>query len=240
MSAPAHEARPNLPSGIADAYTAACGYIAPAWPLDRQIAVNPFWELRGKAAADVAARLSALARAELVMPSAYYASLEEQPIRRRHLDAVAAELGFPDDPYGDEHDDASLAHWHNVSDLLDSGGVRRNEMPWREEIVHQISQFCADVLRPGGALGEGALPGSLYSQWLDAVQHDHGIAILMGERALRARFGALPGDAAELLAVATSELGISESAAEFYAHALLLDVNGWACLSPLAGQAQWQ
>ena len=50
----------------------ACARIAPSWPLDRFIAVNPFWELIGAPLPEVAATLRALSGAELLMPRAFY------------------------------------------------------------------------------------------------------------------------------------------------------------------------
>ena len=50
----------------------ACDVIAPTWPLDRFIAVNPFWERVGEPLASVSAKLAALSGARLVMPRAWF------------------------------------------------------------------------------------------------------------------------------------------------------------------------
>ena len=42
------------PTAIMDAVEQACARIAPTWPLDRFIAVNPFWALTGEPLPEVA------------------------------------------------------------------------------------------------------------------------------------------------------------------------------------------
>ncbi|MEM9334795.1 MAG: DUF2309 domain-containing protein [Pseudomonadota bacterium] len=218
-----------LTADIRAEYETACGLVAPTWPLDQLIAVNPFWELRDHRASDVAARISALVHGHMLMPPSYYAELEDSLISDRHLEAAATELGVERRPAAslDDNNDAP-ANWHNISDLLDSSRDRLHEVAWRDEIIHQISQFCAAVLKDRGDDLQSNRPGSLYKAWLDSVQHDIGIPILMGERTLGRQFDQLPEDPDTLIAQATSEIGVPTSAAELYAHALLLDVNGWA------------
>jgi len=218
----------SLPASIKEAFDTACGLVAPTWPLDQMIAVNPFWEMRQQSATDVAARLSALLHATPVMRPSYYASLKDHPVRKHHLDAAAEWLGLERDRYHATEDEQDISHWHNVSDLLDSCDIRPNEMAWRDEIVHQVSQFCADAFRDDGDLAKRGVPGTLYALWLDSVRHDRGIGILMGTPGLSSQFEALPYSAEELLAMASEELAVTEASAELYAHALLLDVNGWA------------
>ncbi|MEX1198801.1 MAG: DUF2309 domain-containing protein [Pseudohongiellaceae bacterium] len=52
---------PALETVYWQAIQRACATIAPAWPLDRQIAVNPWWELRDVPMKEVSARFAALA-----------------------------------------------------------------------------------------------------------------------------------------------------------------------------------
>ncbi len=223
---------PHMAStSVARLFDAACEFIAPTWPLDRMIAVNPFWELRHLKAGEVAARVSALARSRPLMPPDFYAALDNPSVADRHLAAAAAELGVQENVVRIRADRAcedAAGHWHNVSDLLDSERDGQRQMAWHDEIVHQISQFCAACFQAGGDCADGALGGTLYQLWLDAARADRGIPIIMGEPALRAQFESLPDDREALLAAASSELDVGETAAELYAHALLLDINGWA------------
>ena len=50
----------------------ACSRIAPTWPLDQFIAVNPYWGWRSASIAGAAARLTALAGTTLTMPRSWF------------------------------------------------------------------------------------------------------------------------------------------------------------------------
>ncbi len=208
------------------AVAAAGQRIAPSWPLDKQIAVNPLWEMRDQPFADVAARLEALGRVHCLMPASYYAHLwRRSVIQQRHLQQAAELLGERADC------DTLLqalkqrpvdGHWHNVSDWLDSGRDRQHQMAWRDEITHQISQFCA-------AFCQAHTPAALYLSWVKQIRSDRGIAILMGEPGLNRAFRELPDDPQALILIALDELGLTTvEQIEAYSHALLLDINGWA------------
>ncbi|MDX5298455.1 MAG: DUF2309 domain-containing protein, partial [Gammaproteobacteria bacterium] len=220
--------------------------IAPTWPLDRMIAVNPWWEWCDQPITDVAARLDALGRVHGLMPEAYYAERWQQGlIRAEHLQQAAAELGETGTTevwLRALHAPSETAHWHNLSDLLDAARDRQHQMAWRDEITHQISQFCAAFCQqPGHQAAQ-----HLYAHWLRQTRVDHGIAILMGEPGLTKTFATLPADSDALITTALTTLGMDDPAlAEAYAQALLLDSNGWASWlaherwqARLAGQAE--
>ena len=60
-------------TALKEAAERACAGIAPTWPLDRFIAVNPFWARTNKPLPKVAGELAALSGARLLMPRAWYA-----------------------------------------------------------------------------------------------------------------------------------------------------------------------
>ena len=49
--------------------------IAPNWPLDQMIAVNPYWPLRHQPIEEVAARLKALSGIDLLLPAVAYVQM---------------------------------------------------------------------------------------------------------------------------------------------------------------------
>ncbi len=216
-------------SALLQAVTLAGQRIAPTWPLDQMIAVNPWWEMRDQPLADVAARLEALASAQVLMPTEHYAALwQRSAISAQQLSQAALEINYQ----GDQdslvtalQQPPQLGHWHNISDWLDGSRDRQHEVAWRDEITHQISQFCAARYQDDGAV---PATDSLYRDWLDVTLKDRGIAILMGSAGLMDAFKALPQDHEQLLVEALTELEVTEAVATDYAHALLLDINGWA------------
>jgi len=224
---------PELNEAHLEKLTEASERIAPTWPLDELIAVNPWWEMRQQSFADVSAKLEALSQAHCLMPKTYFQNVWLETIQPHHLEQAKAELGHDEltvaqlERYLIEDDD--YTHWHNVSDFVDSGRDRKYKMAWRDEITHQISQFCADYFRdrPQNVCYDKHYEG-LYSAWLDTTRHDMGIEILMAEDGLTEQFEGLPESSEDLIAQAITELGIQENQLADYAHALLLDVNGWA------------
>ena len=74
---------------LRDAARTAGERIAPTWPLDQLIAVNPWWELRDEPLPAVAARLSVLGQVECLMPRDWYRAHWQREIGFGHLAAAA-------------------------------------------------------------------------------------------------------------------------------------------------------
>ena len=204
--------------------------IAPTWPLDQLIAVNPWWEMRDFPLQEVAARVAVLGHANGHMPRAWFRDRYPGTINRESLEAAAIEAaaGLSVEELvnwlsGKDH----AIHWSNFSDQVDSRRDLERNVSWHDEIIYQISQFCASFYSAGTPLP--AEPDRcLYEAWLDNVRHDRGIEIMMGARGLHREFDALPDNADALLGEAVGTLGVPGGTIEDYFHALLLDVNGWA------------
>ncbi|QFU02016.1 hypothetical protein FIU83_10225 [Halomonas sp. THAF5a] len=214
----------------------ACARIAPTWPLDRLIAVSPYWTQRGEDATRVAARLSALGNVHSLMPPSHYLGARQRgEITDRHLTEAAERLDYSGgykNLLAVVEELARLPHWHNVSDLIDARRDRQHKMAWRDEITQQISQFCAAYYQEDGPLNAERLNAPsgkrLYQHWREITLKDRGIAILMGERRLRRYFATLPETEDGLFEAAVAELSVDAERLEHYAQALLLDINGWA------------
>ena len=227
---------PPLTPAHEQALNQACGSVAPTWPLDRQIAVSPYWAMREESAANVYARLSALANIRSLMPPSHYlGAWQRGEITDDHLSQAGERLGYKGS-YKNllqvVEDLARLPHWHNISDLVDARRDRQHKMAWRDEITHQISQFCAAYYQEDGPLNAERLTAPadkrLYQHWRDMTLKDRGIAILMGEPKLRRYFETLPYTEEGLFQAAVAELNVDAQHLDSYAQALLLDINGWA------------
>jgi uncharacterized protein YbcC (UPF0753/DUF2309 family) len=217
-------------SDVQDAARIAGERIAPTWPLDQLIAVNPWWEMRHEPIEDVTARIALLGHSDVHMPRAWFREQYPQVITRSHLESVVAESSSESDAQAlinwlQEED--SRVHWMNFGDLVDGSRDLARHVAWHDEIIHQISQFCASFYSEWTPLP--AEPDRcLYESWLENVRGDRGIEIMMGERGLHRQFVALPESAEALMDEAATALGIPAEAMHDYFHALLLDVNGWA------------
>ncbi|AWN16218.1 YbcC family protein [Salinisphaera sp. LB1] len=217
---------------VDEAIAGACARIAPTWPLDQSVAVNPWWGLRGlpiqQAAAQVAARGGARA-----LPGRAY--LRDQwmsgRIARADLEAACREADSAltaETLVAHLEQPTCTARIALVADQLDQTRDLAHRTAWNEEIVHQISQLCASAFDRGQGDWPGRPTGGLYAAWHHNVMHDRGMAILMGEPGLQKRFKDLPDSPDALIHAALTAMSVPLDHAETYLHALLLSVNGWA------------
>ena len=210
----------------------ACARIAPTWPLDRFIAVNPFWGMIDAPLPAVSARLTELSGARLLMPRAWFR--EEWRAGRlldRHLGEAIAERG----------DALTIADLHALMESAEPAPARRarlievadaqrdpgHEMSWSDFITHSSSQFCLAYFDDGQARLHPNREGGLYASWRRQALRDKSPALLgFGDFAKTAR--QVPETAREMTRVALRDLEIPSGEREAYLTGLLLDVNGWA------------
>lgn len=228
----------------------ACGRIAPTWPLDRFIAVNPFWGAIDAPLPQVSARLTARAGGRLLMPRAWYR--EQWQLGRlgaEHLRAAIREEGSARTL---EQLQALLTASEPrpprracVLDVADAGPDAAAGETWREFVRHSLSQFCAAYFDLGQAQLGPARDGGLYAAWRRHAAGDRSPEILMDLRGARELGRALPNRADALIAEALELLAVRPGEREAYLGALLLDINGWAAwcaylrwTARLAGRAE--
>jgi len=211
----------------------ACAGIAPTWPLDRFIAVNPFWARTGKPLQEVAGDLAALSGARLLMPRAWYAEeWRAGRLRSAHLREAILESGADM-----SEDDLLASFWIRepvssrrplVVDVLETLRKREHEHSWREFVMERISRFCASYFDGGQAQIGGVREGSLYESWLAQAQADPMPNLFMELDGYRATLDSLPATAEGMITRGCANLGVPAEQLERYFSALLLDVNGWA------------
>ncbi|PVY70083.1 hypothetical protein C8D92_110114 [Tamilnaduibacter salinus] len=210
------EAKADTPDWQA-AVTDACERIAPSWPLDQMIAVNPFWEMRDWPFTSVASRMAALNGTCCQNQAALEGQGNGSP-------AATETASMPE-------------HWQNLSAQLDRNRDTAHHVGWQDEVVHQISQFCGDYFQRLDAGDFKADAQDLYHSWLQMTRADRGIAIVMEEPSLPSQFQVLPDQHEKLIVDAFNALAPRPDYASDYAHALLLDINGW---SSWAAYLRWQ
>ncbi|MFO0933902.1 MAG: DUF2309 domain-containing protein [Planctomycetota bacterium] len=218
---------------IAGAIERACARIAPTWPLDRFIAVNPFWSSVDRPLPSLAAELEALSGARLVMPRAWYREeWRRGSFRAEHLRAALSE-GRSSATEAEllaslERDVPATPRRARVMDVLDQQRDLRHAMSWRDFVTHTISQCCAAYFDDGQAQLGPDREGGLYACWHRFAVQDRSPVLLMGLREAGRWARELPDTAREMCTVAVSGLAVPETELEAYFTSLLLDVNGWA------------
>jgi len=211
----------------------ACARIAPSWPLDQLIAVNPFWGWIEKPLAQAAAQLEASMGSRLLMPRAWYREqLDAGRFSARHLRAAIELLaadGTPEDVIARiSSAEPAPARRALLADLADARRDEIHQMRWTEFVTHHVSQLCASYFDAGQAQLRPDRAAGLYPTWLDHAARDHSPWLLMGLAGFRSRVRNLPADPHALIAQGVEALGIPEAQLERYFTALLLSINGWA------------
>ncbi|HVU06133.1 MAG TPA: putative inorganic carbon transporter subunit DabA, partial [Polyangiaceae bacterium] len=207
--------------------------IAPAWPLDALIAVNPLWGMVDEPLKDVSAGVGALSGARLVMPRSWY----REQWRRGRLtardvqtaQARAGDLDAKRDPRALlEGDDLPVVRWPRVMDLLDSTAARERTMSFRDFVTTSTSQLCAAYFDEGQATFEPDRAGGLFATFRRYTQVDASPGLVLGLRGHENAVRDLPHTALEMLELGLRELGVCGEDREPYSLGLLLDLNGWA------------
>ena len=222
-------------SQVALAMENACAAIAPNWPLDQMIAVNPYWQYRHRRFREVSSKLSALAGIRSVMPHGHWLDL----YRKRELSDQALRWAI-------ERNEEDLTpesciellqnppkrppRWQTLTALFD---LHRDEtqMHWREEVLYQTSQFCAAYFHsdsPVEHIEDESPANALYRSWRKAIIRDAGVSIVMGTRSLKHMLRKLPDSVDQLVRSAITALQVNDANLEDYFLSLLLDINGWA------------
>ena len=220
----------------------ACRRIAPLFPLQSFVAVNPFLGLAERPLEDAATLMARVAGARLTMPRAFYREalasgrLTVEDIRAAlaasgtgeagptDAEAILAALKAP----GPEA--AALAPLPTVAGVAATITGR----DWEGFVTERLSTFAADAFDAGQASWPAPWrTRGLLAAWRAVARIDRTpeIAGITGFRALVAT---LPDRAEDLLAAAAARLGVPDRALPDYCHRLLMTVGGWA------GHARWR
>ncbi len=210
----------------------ACQRIAPTWPLDQFIAVNPYWGFVEQPIALAARHLGQLSGTPLVMPRSFYrAEWQAGRLTQVHLqgaiDAVQADCQVDEliDSLG--ADAKAQQPQMLVTTLADSQRDLSHAMAWADFVTHQISQHCAAYFDESQAAWNPERVG-LYASWVRQLANDHSTALLMGYAGFSQKVARLPHDPHQLIAQATQALGVKPGQCADYYTALLMSINGWA------------
>ena len=218
---------------------AACGRIAPLWPLKHFVAVNPFFGLSDHSFQEASDTLARITGSNLYMPRDYYREqLESGRISREDLQQAISRCG--------SDLDIAIVEWTlsaaaprprlgmaPVSEVLErvEGGL------WSSFVTERISLHCAAYFDLGQAIV--SMPWrdhSLYTSWRKAAVIDRSPA-MMGLHHFRLEVSQLPADPRTAIAWAVAQLDIPDEGVERYLHASLLSIGGWAAW---ARYLRWQ
>ena len=216
---------------------AACARIAPTWPLDQFIAVNPYWGWRTSPAPVAAATLGALGGTALTMPRSYFrgewaaARLTKDDIEmaaafmgeRSLVDAAMTVLAE-----ATEDSQLPIPRMALVTDVCDRESAPRPGQTWAEVVTHQISQHCAAHFDRWQGSWHPGREVDLFAGWRLQLSASHGVKWRHGASWVREQISCLPEQPDAAITMMLSAMSMPKTGQEAYLTALLLSVNGWA------------
>ena len=235
MNAPVHAdltATFEERAALAAAIDAATDSIAPTWPLDRMIAVNPYWGHIGHSFAASAETLARLGGSPLTLPMAdYREAWLSGEIRAEDLQLALRESG------AETSAEALVAalerNWPAptpvplLCDTLDQQRDLHSQPAWCDTITHQVSQFCAAYFDCAQADWHPDREDRLYASWRGALAEDHSVAALMRVPGFNRHAAELEATPEAQIHRALRQLGVAQAEWPDFLQAVLLRISGW-------------
>lgn len=220
-------------STLEQAAALACARIAPSWPLDHQVAVNPLWGCVDRRFDEVADALWQRAGAALHMPMAYYAEAwGDGRISPRDLESACEADGGGSRPAqmlaALETPPAPPRPLPLLSEIADTRRDRVRQPDFANVVRNEVGDFCAAYFDRGEAGWCPDSSASLFGAWLAYMRVDSGLGRLLDKPELRQRVRALPEAPEAALRLAVEQLQVPTEWLEAFFETALRRNNGWA------------
>ncbi len=226
------EVDPAARSAAREAGFAAARMIAPLWPLDSFVAVNPMLGFSGVPFANAAVEIAAGRGADLLMPRDYYRrALADGRIDDGHVAAAIDDLGLAGahEPAAVREEIARAARGtESVLPTVVALACEATSEDWNGIIRDRISAWAAAHFDEGQAHWRAPWRSlGAYRSWLEHARLDRTYDIL-GRPGMRTAFADLPETPEDLLIALIDAAEPPAEALTQYFHRLLGDVAGWA------------
>ncbi len=224
----------KMTKDTAAAVAEAVRVVAPAWPLQSIVAVNPFWNLRQKGFYQVLSQLSNLFGQSLFLPLEVFV--------KKHEDGLISDADILHSMEGLRRTgvklDGDLPRFLRESQESTVKGLsfevysdfmsRLENSELSADVINQVGKYCASYFDQGQAsFGLRVKTKRLYQEWLDLIQIDHSMDHLGYRR--DAKFLAnLPSDPIKAIELCANKLGlVSDIALELYLMKVCHRTMGW-------------
>ena len=220
-------------NAVAASVESACKRIAPTWPLDQFIAVNPYWGFLSDPIRTVAERIESYSGSRMAMPRAFYRKQwNAGSLRAEHLQEALERselrISMTELLLHLEGESPIAPRIPLFTSIADSKRDLVHGMSISDFVTHNVSQHCASYFDHCQSSWGTQRQSSLYESWLEHAQTDRSPWLLMGVHRLRHYALSLPVEPLGLIEKALQVLPVPPEGRTDYLTALLMSLNGWA------------
>jgi len=219
----------------------ACKKIAPVWPLENFVAVNPYLGFTDKKFENVAQELAAAGGIQMTLPTSFYLEkIKEGRIKDQDIALILRKRRDKTNVIqfikSLEKSSESSETTKTIATVVDLAN-QVTEKDWNRFVVARISQWAASYFDNGQAVWSAADQNEdLFLSWKAEAEIDR-TPELTGLKGFRKLVKALPNDPLQATEMALNKLGIKMGKqASLYLHRILLRLGGW---SAYAARLDW-
>lgn len=234
IKAPILNSRNDLHENLIAQLQEACKKIAPLWPLENFVAVNPYLGLTHKKFENVAQDLATAGGIQMTLPKTFYLDkLQEGKIKIQDIATVLERK------YIDQHVDADefiekikktsedCSKVETIKSVADVAS-QLTEKDWSRFVTSRISVWAASYFDNGQAIWAAtAKEASPFLAWKAEAEVDYTPEIA-GLKNFRDKVKALPDNPLESVQIGLKKLDVPDQVVQLYLHSLLLRVGGWS------------
>lgn len=216
----------------------ACKKIAPVWPLENFVAVNPYLGHTAEKFETVAQELSAAGGIHMTLPTAFYLEkLQEGKLTHEDLAATLAKHNMDADAASFirslEH--TAQEQTRTVASVADVASLDKGK-DWSRFMTARITLWAASYFDTGQAIWPAANKNlGLFAAWKAEAEVDRSPE-LNGLTGFRKFVKALPDNPLKATQTALEKLAIPSEGLPLYLHRILLRLGGW---SAYAARLDW-
>ena len=225
----------ETPNTMISSIENACSRIAPLWPLQSFVAVNPFLGLMNMSFGQAAQLFERVTTGGILAPADHYLSkISRGEIVEADVQASARQKGMAI-PKG------MAVAWLTAELSLPSEGTRvlsvaswldsTRATTWSNFIADEISKWCSSYFDEGQSAWEMPFRNlPLLEAWMRAASVDANTSVagLKGFRDLLKQAAIKTNDSEAMILWALNRLPVPDAHLEEYLHSLLLSVSGWS------------
>lgn len=208
--------------------------IAPLWPLENFVAVNPYLGLSDMSFESIAQRLSFTAGIQTTMPLSYYLdAIEQEKILMEDLEIVLNQKyphenrsgkSFIEKLKKEEFNNLNAPQIKTVAELVE----KNSRANWPDFMLDCISSWASSYFdETQSQWKEEGQTLDLFSAWKIEAETNRSPS-LMGLKGFHKLIKELPNNYIEAAAIALHHLEVEEKTLPIYLHSLLLRVGGWS------------